>query len=158
MFEQEQEQNKNTIRKILSDQNYPQGAIEWNPIPFAGKWGISTSFFQIAAQWARDQRAKGEAPPPVAQIAAQIANQVGEALSLPSGFQRIETINGYLNLYFDPLEFTRRVVDTVLEQGERFGWGTPKGERILVEFSQPNTHKAFHVGHLRNVVLGDALC
>jgi len=27
----------------------------------------------------------------------------------------------------------------------------------MVEYSQPNTHKAFHVGHMRNVALGDAL-
>jgi arginyl-tRNA synthetase len=32
-----------------------------------------------------------------------------------------------------------------------------KGERVMVEFSQPNTHKAFHVGHLRSAILGDAL-
>lgn len=158
MFEQEQAQITNAIQIILSHHHYPQGNIEWNPIPFAGKWGISTSFFQIAAQWAREQRAQGETPLPVPQIAAQIANQVSEALTLPSGFQRVESVNGYLNIYFDPLEFTRRVVDFVLERGERFGWGETKGKRILVEFSQPNTHKAFHVGHLRNVVLGDALC
>ena len=30
-------------------------------------------------------------------------------------------------------------------------------ERIMVEYSQPNTHKAFHVGHMRNLCLGDAL-
>lgn len=30
-------------------------------------------------------------------------------------------------------------------------------EKVMVEYSQPNTHKAFHVGHLRNVCLGDAL-
>src|SRR5690606_10922490 len=30
-------------------------------------------------------------------------------------------------------------------------------KRVMVEYSQPNTHKAFHVGHLRNVCLGDAL-
>lgn len=158
MFEKEQEQITNAIRIALSEHKLPQGNIEWNPIPFAGKWGISTSFFQIAAEWARGQRAEGKSPPPVPQLAAQIATQISEALSLPSGFQRVEAVNGYLNLYFDPLEFTRRVVDTVLDQGERFGWGEAKGERILVEFSQPNTHKAFHVGHLRNVVLGDALC
>jgi arginyl-tRNA synthetase len=28
----------------------------------------------------------------------------------------------------------------------------------MVEFSQPNTHKAFHVGHLRSAILGDVLC
>jgi arginyl-tRNA synthetase len=27
----------------------------------------------------------------------------------------------------------------------------------MVEFSQPNTHKAFHVGHLRSAILGDSL-
>ncbi|GAB4482397.1 MAG: arginine--tRNA ligase [Anaerolineales bacterium] len=158
MFDQEQEQITNAIRIALAAHHYPQDPIEWNPIPFAGKWGISTSFFQIAAHWAREQRAEGKSPLPVPQLAAQIATQVSEVLHLPSGFQRVEAVNGYLNLYFDPLEFTRRVVDSVLEQGERFGWGEAKGKRILVEFSQPNTHKAFHVGHLRNVVLGDALC
>lgn len=158
MFNQEQEQIAKVILEILSQQKIPLGSVEWNPIPFAGQWGISTSFFQIAAQWARQQRAAGQTSLPVPQLAAQIATQVSEALRLPSGFQRIEAVNGYLNLYFDPLEFTRRVVDAVLEAGDRFGWGEAKGKRILVEFSQPNTHKAFHVGHLRNVVLGDALC
>ena len=28
----------------------------------------------------------------------------------------------------------------------------------MVEFSQPNTHKEFHVGHGRNVCLGDSIC
>ena len=28
----------------------------------------------------------------------------------------------------------------------------------MVEFSNPNTHKAFHVGHLRGAILGDSLC
>jgi arginyl-tRNA synthetase len=32
-----------------------------------------------------------------------------------------------------------------------------RSERVMVEYSQPNTHKAFHVGHMRNVSLGDAL-
>ncbi|MFT4250625.1 MAG: arginine--tRNA ligase [Candidatus Woesearchaeota archaeon] len=32
-----------------------------------------------------------------------------------------------------------------------------KEETIMVEFSQPNTHKQFHIGHLRNAALGEAL-
>jgi arginyl-tRNA synthetase len=47
------------------------------------------------------------------------------------------------------------VIDTVLAEGSRFGSGQPAGERVMVEFSQPNTHKAFHVGHLRSAILGD---
>ena len=40
------------------------------------------------------------------------------------------------------------------------GLGEPvvtRDEKVMVEYSQPNTHKAFHVGHMRNVSLGDAL-
>jgi arginyl-tRNA synthetase len=33
-----------------------------------------------------------------------------------------------------------------------------KATRVMIEFSQPNTHKEFHVGHARNVALGDSLC
>ena len=28
----------------------------------------------------------------------------------------------------------------------------------MIEYSQPNTHKGFHVGHMRNVALGESLC
>lgn len=30
--------------------------------------------------------------------------------------------------------------------------------RVMVEYSQPNTHKEFHVGHARNVALGSSQC
>ncbi|RYZ48234.1 MAG: arginine--tRNA ligase [Proteobacteria bacterium] len=33
---------------------------------------------------------------------------------------------------------------------------TPRAN-VMIEYSQPNTHKSFHVGHMRNVVLGDSL-
>jgi len=62
-----------------------------------------------------------------------------------------------LNLIFDPALYTQRVIDTVLEQGMRYGSGERRGEQVMVEFSQPNTHKAFHVGHLRSAILGDVL-
>lgn len=34
---------------------------------------------------------------------------------------------------------------------------TRQDQKVMVEYSQPNTHKAFHVGHMRNVCLGDSL-
>jgi len=32
-----------------------------------------------------------------------------------------------------------------------------KNKKILVEYAQPNTHKLFHIGHLRNIILGEAI-
>ena len=39
-------------------------------------------------------------------------------LGMPAGFDRVEAVKGYLNLYFSTGEYTRRVVDQVLEQGK----------------------------------------
>ena len=32
------------------------------------------------------------------------------------------------------------------------------GKKILVEYCHANTHKAFHVGHTRNICLGESIC
>jgi len=74
------------------------------------------------------------------------------------GFSRVESAKGYLNLYFETGEFSRRVVEEVLAQNDDFGRGSNKNEQVMIEYSQPNTHKSFHVGHLRSAILGDSLC
>ena len=114
---------------------------------------MSTSFFKVAAQEARAGRDVR-----VPERAAGIASLVADAMAGRGDFSRVEAVDGYLNLYFAADEFSQRVVDRVLQRGSRFGSGDSKGEQIMVEFSQPNTHKAFHVGHLRSAILGDAVC
>lgn len=158
MFTAEQQAIEVAIRRYCQAQGLPEPAeIAWAPIPFGGEWGISTSFFQLAAQEARQagpQPGRSPVPQRAQEIAAAVATQLGQSAS----FARIEAVKGYLNLYFSAAEYASRVVNSVLEAGERFGHGEPRGETVMVEFSQPNTHKAFHVGHLRSAILGDALC
>ncbi len=159
MFQAEQQAIEQSIRAYCTEHSLPApDALVWSPIPFSGEWGISTSFFQLAAQEARLLKAEGQKPgAPVPQRAQEVAAGIAAALGQPASFSHIEAVKGYLNLYFDPGEYARRVMDTVLEQGKRFGHGEPKSQRVMVEFSQPNSHKAMHVGHLRSAILGDAL-
>src|SRR4030067_2825667 len=153
MFDRERQAVEFQIRAYCSEKQLPDpGEIQWTPIPFAGEWGISPSFFQLAA---REARAGKQVVVP--QRAQEIAVAIPEHLGLPAGFGRVEAVKGYLNLYFTPADFTQRVVDNVLAEGANFGRGVSKGEQVMGEFSQPNTHKAFHVGHLRSAILGDAL-
>jgi len=152
MFEAEQRQIEEKISAFCAANELPSVAIQWKWIPFSGHWGISAAFFQLAALEAR-QGKKIQ----VNQRAQELAEQIGEYLGVPAGFEKVEAVNGYLNLYFDPAVYARRVIDTAIEQGASFGKGASRSERVMVEFSQPNTHKAFHVGHLRSAILGDGI-
>lgn len=154
MFEAEQKTIEEKILAFCREQALPQPNIQWSWIPFSGQWGISTSFFQLASQEARAQGGKINVPLRAQEIAQGLADHLGQ----PAGFERVEAVKGYLNLYFSSGEYAQRVIDEVLTRGPDFGRGAPIGKRVMVEFSQPNTHKAFHVGHLRNAILGDAVC
>jgi len=159
MFEAQQQAVEARINAYCAQNGLPKpGALQWSPIPFSGEWGISTSFFQLAANEARQSSQGGGKSSSVGLRAQEIAAGVAAYLGQPVRFARIEAVKGYLNLYFSPTEYTRAVVDRVLEQGPDFGRGDRRGARVMVEFSNPNTHKAFHVGHLRSAILGEALC
>ena len=162
MFGAEQQAIEEKIRAYCAEQGLPEpDEIKWSPIPFAGDWGLSTSFFQLAAKEARlaKQAPSGESGKrsPVPQRAQEIASGAAEYLGQPAGFSRVEALRGYLNLYFSTANFTHRLVDEVLEQGNDYGRGDPKHERVMVEYAQPNTHHSFHIGHFRNAILGEAL-
>ena len=152
MFEAEQRQIEEKINAFCAANGLPDAVIQWKWIPFSGHWGLSTAFFQLAAQEARQGKKIN-----VNQRANELASQIAEVLGSPAGFEKIEAVNGYLNLYFDPALYSRRVIDSAIQQGQDFGRGVDRGEQVMVEFSQPNTHKAFHVGHLRSAILGDGL-
>ncbi len=153
MFQKEQKQIEQQINTIFKENSIPLAEdMGWAPVPFSGEWGISTSFFKIAALEAKSGKSLN-----VPQRAEEIAQLVAENLPPQEYFSRIEAAGGYLNLCFDSRLFSARVVNSVLS-ADHFGKGDPKGKTLMVEFSQPNTHKAFHVGHLRSAILGDAVC
>ncbi|MFZ5821423.1 MAG: arginine--tRNA ligase [Chloroflexota bacterium] len=154
MFDKEQRDIEAKIVEFCRQQEIPLAALKWQPIPFSGEWGMSTSFFQTAADEARAGRGRGI---PVPQRAQQIAEQAKVQVGSVAGISHVEAVKGYLNLYFSTGEYASRVVDTVLEQGADFGRGAPKNERVMVEYAQPNTHHSFHIGHARNTLLGESL-
>ncbi|MBN2258822.1 MAG: arginine--tRNA ligase [Anaerolineaceae bacterium] len=153
MFEDTKKEIAQRINTICRELDLPELKVQWAWIPFAGQWGIATSFFKLASEDIKHRGTKK----PVPQYADEIAHLVADKLGIPDGFDRVETINGYLNLYFQPGEYTRKVLDATLTAGAHYGAGDPNNLRVMVEFSQPNTHKAFHVGHLRTLMLGAAV-
>ena len=151
MFEIEQQRAEALITQYCREMGLPLTEVKWTWIPFNGQWGIATSFFQLAS--ASFAGMKGN----VAQRANEIAGALAVRLTGTEGYDRIDAVNGYLNLYFSTSDYSRRVIARVLEEGDRYGYGQRLNQSLMVEFSHPNTHKAFHVGHLRSAFLGDVL-
>ncbi|ADI13597.1 arginine--tRNA ligase [Truepera radiovictrix] len=81
---------------------------------------------------------------------AAIAQELVERLELPAGVARAEAVGPYLNFHLDPGAFVRGVVEGELALPER-------GKKVIVEHTSVNPNKEAHVGHLRNIVLGDAV-
>jgi arginyl-tRNA synthetase len=158
MFEPQQQHITDKIRSYCTEHQLPKpGEIAWKPIPFSGEWGITTSFFQLAALESRAVKESSGKSLNVAERAQQLAADIATYLGDEPGFVRKEAVRGYLNLYYSPAEYSKSLVDTVIQQGIEYGRGEPKGERVMVEYAQPNMLHSFHIGHFRNAILGESL-
>lgn len=61
-------------------------------------------------------------------------------------------IKGFLNLSISDEYWTNCLLSNILDT--RYGQFPPNGEKVMVEYSSPNTNKPLHLGHVRNNLLG----
>lgn len=105
---------------------------------------LSLPMFEMA-------KAKGLSP---AELAKTIANSF-------SGLETIREVRAagpYLNFYLEPNNFISQSLEGVKEQGVEFGYNNNgKNNEVMIEYSNGNTHKELHIGHLRNISYGDSV-
>lgn len=92
----------------------------------------------------------------------QVAESLRTALMATPAFQQwvsaLEIAGpGFINIRLHPAA-KQQVVREVLAAQERFGFQSPRDERVLVEFVSANPTGPLHVGHGRQAALGDAIC
>jgi arginyl-tRNA synthetase len=65
---------------------------------------------------------------------------------------------GYINFYVDWIKYTEATIKNILKLGNDYGkTNIGKDKRIFLEHTSVNPNKALHIGHARNVCLGDVL-
>lgn len=92
-------------------------------------------------------------------VAEELKNEL-LALNNP-WVDRIDLKGAFLNIFTNQKQVAKTLIPLLIK-GEGFkllGQNPVHNKtKVMIEFSQPNTHKEFHVGHGRNVCLGDSLC
>ena len=88
-----------------------------------------------------------------------IAQEICEKMKLDAEvFEDIEIVNGYINFFVNKERIIKEVLEEVSNKKEEYGNSTlGAGQNIIVEYSSPNIAKPFHIGHLRNTVIGSSL-
>ena len=90
-----------------------------------------------------------QAKPPV--IAEKLGAHLQENTDLVVAY---EVVQGFLNLTLSPTHWQQVLGDLLAEK--HLAALTQQPETVVLEFPSPNTNKPLHVGHLRNLCLGDA--
>lgn len=163
------------IRNALAAEQIDLGArpVDLRPLPFEGTWGSASTIARMAAGDIAQQQLEAEGVleglskkeskklvnERVGAASQELATKLATRIAASGRFATVEAVNGYINISYDVDATTSRLVREVLEHGDTYGYAEPNSRnyKVMIEHSQLNTHKAAHVGHLRNICLGVAL-
>jgi len=80
-----------------------------------------------------------------------IAEDLAKTIKPKAPIESIEAKGPYLNFFINKKEFTKEAIKNAgkIEKISK--------EKIIIEFPSPNTNKPLHLGHLRNMSLGESV-
>ncbi|MFI3163594.1 MAG: arginine--tRNA ligase [Bacillota bacterium] len=88
----------------------------------------------------------------------QIAEGFKSVFDGDSAFSKIESVAGYLNFFTSKAEYSKMILEEILELGENFGTSNMgEGKTICIDYSSINIAKPFHIGHLSTTAIGASL-
>ena len=92
-----------------------------------------------------------------AKLASEIASKLAtQNLKTGGNFSKIEATGPYINFYLSDNAYGG-VLGDILEKKDKYGSGRKRKGKVVIEFPSVNPNKPWHVGHLRNALLGDSV-
>ncbi|MBI1982396.1 MAG: arginine--tRNA ligase [Candidatus Levybacteria bacterium] len=157
-YEQILSQLKSIIKDLTACDIVPH--LEYPADPAHGDYAsnVAMAMFQKVSRVSQVSRASREWKSPM-EVAQEIAKRL-EVSSQLEVIDRVEAVPpGFINFWLSK-DYLISQLQEVLEEGEKFGTtinSELSGKKNMVEFADPNPFKEFHIGHLRNISLGESL-
>ncbi|MFA5248275.1 MAG: arginine--tRNA ligase [Patescibacteria group bacterium] len=88
---------------------------------------------------------------------AELAKEIAKKYPTENNIKAKAT-GPYLNFVINKKYLAKNIIKEIEEQKEKYGHNENlKNKKIMVEFAHPNPFKSFHIGHLRNILLGESI-
>ncbi|MFA6393562.1 MAG: arginine--tRNA ligase [Patescibacteria group bacterium] len=138
------------IKKHLADKvNVSAGGSFINPADFtypqnSGFGDLSLACFSLAKEFKKNP--------------AETAKELAEKIKGDNIISEVKTAGPYLNFTLNVSELAKPGLKEIAKEKNKYGANKGgKRKKIMLEYAHPNTHKAFHIGHLRNIITGEAV-
>lgn len=143
---------KEEIKKFLQSAGV-SGEIKLTVPPKADMGDLAFACFDLAKEW------KMSPPEAAKKIKEKLSRRkVGIPPEAGEIIERVDALGPYVNFYLNAGEMAKMIISEIVNLGSQYGASPAgKGKTILLEYPSNNTHKELHVGHLRNICIGNVL-
>ena len=87
-----------------------------------------------------------------------IAQELSKKLKPKAPISEVKAVGAYLNFFVDKSKLSTDVIKNILNCAACYGSWPLKKEKVMIEYPAPNTNKPLHLGHVRNMLLGNSIC
>ena len=134
---------KQIIRREL---NLKEAVFSYPPNSSLGD--LSLACFEIAKKQKKNP----------AEVSLALALELSGKKKLKKYFNDIKAAGPYLNFFVNQNYLANNILLDIKRTKNNYGSNdSGHGSKVMIEYSNGNTHKEYHVGHLRNITYGDAV-
>ena len=138
---------ENTIKEVIKTLGLPE-------VSFAVEYTADTAHGDVASNIAMVLSKQAKTNP--RELATKIVAELSK--KLPEGVLKIDIAGpGFINFTFSRQVFSDAVAVSLKDGGSYGTRESQEGGKVLIEYTDPNPFKEFHIGHLMSNAIGESL-
>ncbi len=92
------------------------------------------------------------------ELAIKLKDVLENNQDLNKDIKEVRALGPYLNIFLNEAELAKETINEIQKKSIDFGKFRMKSKcNLMIEYSNGNTHKEYHIGHLRNLFFGASL-